>query len=370
MNKIGIITRHCYPNYGSILQSYALETAFRKLGADVRVIDYVQNGDQPLGLVNSTLRVSHMRHSLFKRIIYRLVQTPTFVSMAVTFRRHQRRLLTLTEEIDNSEDLRLIGNDFDLIVTGSDQVWNRITGYLDANYFLDFVDNREKKASYAASLGAEKPREEDAEDFLSYVKKISRISVREPSSQKWLNTNGVAAREDVDPVILHGKDFWCKFAGERKYKKTPYILVYQLHSTPGFSARLHEIKKKHSLPIIRVTPDWKHLIRPGKTKILISPENFVGLIRDASYVVTDSFHGTAFALRLGTPLYVMPPSKYATRLRDMLTRVNLERLVMPWSLDEINTVSPEYDAANVDQLLAKQAEGSWDYLKTLVDRCA
>ncbi|WP_343698271.1 polysaccharide pyruvyl transferase family protein [Caulobacter sp.] len=364
--KIGIITRHCYPNYGSILQAYALENAFKQLGADPEVIDYVNPSDTPLGLVAANLRISSMGRSWWKRAIYQLVQTPTFLSMGLTFRRHQKRLLTLTHSARGASQLKQVCSSFHMVVAGSDQIWNRITSEIDTNYFLPFLEDEKKRASYAASLGSTKPLDEDIAKVLSSVGQFSHVSVREPSSADWLNSHGIDARSDVDPVLLHNKEFWSTFAG-RSRSKSPYILVYQLHNTKQFRHRLAEVEARYGLPVIRITPDWKHIARHGRTKILVSPESFVAWIRDAACVVTDSFHGTAFSLRLGTPLYVIPPGKYSTRLLDVVARVGLERLVVPADISTPITEPPDYDVELVHTALDAQADRSREYLRQLIE---
>jgi hypothetical protein len=363
--KVGILTRHCYPNYGSILQTFALQSALEMLDVNVEVINYVHPNDTPMGLVNANLSTSSFSSSLIKRSTYRLLQTPTFLSMGLTFRKHQKRLLRLTREVQDTEGLKMVTCDFDKVIAGSDQIWNRIISSIDKSYYLTFIDDRSKRASYAASLGSTKPLKEDENELLDAVGKMQNVSVREPSSAKWLNSCGISARSDVDPVLLHGKSFWSDFGGASR-KEKPYILVYQLHRSEVFEQRLKEIKAKHGLQIIRVTPDWKHCLRLGSAKILVSPESFVSLIRDADFVVTDSFHGTAFSLRLGTSLYVIPPGKYSTRLTDVVGRVGLERLVVPFDISKPLPISPDYDSEKVEKILDDQAKDSWGYLEGLI----
>lgn len=365
MKKIGILTRHCYPNYGSILQAYALQSALTMLKSKPVVLDYVQPDDKPAGLVNSNLRIASIGKTWWGRTIYFAVQFPTFLTMVWTFRSHQKRLLNLSNEVEDAEGLKLVSQELAIVIVGSDQVWNRLTDSIDKNYFLLFLEDRKRRSSYAASIGSTKPVDADINLVINALGQMSAVSVREPSSSDWLNTQGIPARSDVDPVLLHSKAFWSNFAGPRRFKGS-YILVYQLHNTKHFTQRLEEIKRKHSLPIIRLTPDWKHIIRPGKSKILVSPESFVAWIRDANCVVTDSFHGTAFSLRLGTPIYIIPPGKYSTRLIDVVLRVGLERLVVSSETTDPLPESPFYNAESVQIELDRQASDSWDYLRRIV----
>lgn len=364
--QIGILTRHCYPNYGSILQTYALQSALKELGATPVVLDYISEDDTPLGLVWANLRVSKKGKSPLSAFVYFLVQTPTFFSMFFTFRRHQKRLLNLSVRVKDADGLARVAKHLDLAVAGSDQIWNRIIDSIDMNYFLPFMQDRSQRVSYAASLGSVTPLPEDQSDFLQAIRTMRAISVREPSSAKWINEQGVEARADVDPVLLHGRRFWEEFASERTVEG-PYILVYQLHKSDFFDQKLKEIKSKYGLPVFRVSPDWKHVLRPGRAKILVSPESFLSWIRNAECVVTDSFHGTSFSLKFGRPVYVIPPGKYSARLTDVMARVGLEHMVITSGENETLPDSPEYDAEAVNELLEAQAADSWNYLRAVVE---
>lgn len=130
VKAIGILTRHVYPNYGSILQAHSLEMALRRLGVEPKVVDYFRDEDRPMALAASTLKVSHFGTSRLRRISYYLVQTPVFIAMALVFRWYQSRLLTLTETVSTADELTLATEEFDALVAGSDQVWNRIRGII------------------------------------------------------------------------------------------------------------------------------------------------------------------------------------------------------------------------------------------------
>lgn len=365
--KVGILTRHCYPNYGSILQTYALQSALKKIGADPVVLDYVSKDDTPLGLVAANLRISKKGRSWIGVMIYALIQTPTFLSMFSVFRSHQKRLLKLSRRVQDRKGLSSVGADIDFAVAGSDQIWNRIIDSIDENYFLPFMKRRFQRFSYAASLGGTTPLAEDTDLVLNSAREMGAVSVREPSSARWISDNGIEARSDVDPVMLHDREFWKDFTKSKRTKKFEYILVYNLHVSSEFTMKLKKIQKHLGLPIIRLSPDWKHIIHPGKTKILESPEGFLSWIRDAKCVVTDSFHGTVFSLIFGRPIYVVPPGKYSTRLTDVLARVGLESSVYPRDEEQASLDIPTYDTAKVDELLKAEAGGSWEYLTGLVE---
>ncbi len=365
MRRIAILTRHIYPNYGSLLQAYALQEAFRREGAEVTIVDYLRAEDTPLRLAASTHRISNYGSGSAGRLAYLTVQTPVFMTMGLVFRRYQRRLLRLTRSVQKFEELESLCGEFDAVVVGSDQVWNRIRGTLDEAYFLKACDVSTKKFSYAASFGASSPLPEDSELVIDALNKFKFISVRERSSTVWLESVGLPARNDLDPTLLHPRAFWDEFAGPEPIRQ-PYVLTYQLHHTNGFSEILRKVRSRSGLPVVRVTPDVKHLVKSGKTKCLVTPEEWLSWIRGASYIVTDSFHCTVFALRFGRPLYVVPPLSYAERIVDLLERVDLNRLAISSANLDASGFSPEYDAQAVDVALSEMAVDSWKYIGDIV----
>lgn len=363
MKKVGILTRHIYPNYGSLLQCRALENALTSLGVAPRVIDYFPRTDRPFRLAGSRLKESRVRDSAIKSAAYRAIQTPNMAVMSLRFREFQRRHLTLTPTCEDGQHVSALADDLDLILTGSDQVWNSIHGRLDPVYFLE-GQKPDKKHSYAASFGSSAPPAENRDRVESWLQDFNSISVREHSAQRALESMGINARVDVDPVLLHGKQYWSEFSEGHQPRGDRYILVYQLHNTPRFTERLEEIRRRHNLPVRRVTPDAKMLVEHRASDYLVDPTKFVALFRDASYVVTDSFHGTAFSLVFGKPIYALLPQSNSTRNQDLLKSVGLSRSAS--ALDEAPAQDPHYDPEDVEGVLRTRAEDSWSHLRGLV----
>lgn len=363
MKKVGILTRHVYPNYGSLLQSYALEHALASLGAAARVIDYFPTTDRPFKLAGSRLKESRVRDSAVKSAAYLMIQTPNMATMSLRFRKFQREYLTLTRTCADDRSVLDVADDLDLVITGSDQVWNSIHGQLDPVYFLN-GQKPDKKHSYAASFGSSAPSAADIERVAAWLQDYKSVSVREPSAQSVLEEMGIPSRVDVDPVLLHGRGYWTDFSSSYLPVDDEYILVYQLHNTPGFTDRLAAIQRRHNLPVRRVTPDAKMLVEHRASDYLVDPAKFVALFRDASYVVTDSFHGTAFSLALGRPVYALLPQSNSTRNEDLLASVGLTRLAS--SLDEPPVEDPHYDADDVAEKLSTRAAASWSHLQALM----
>lgn len=365
VKEVGILTRHIYPNYGSLLQTHALATAVTEVGGKSCVIDYVPPADRPWRLAASSLQESRMRNSFAKRAAYLAIQTPNMATMSLRFRTAQRRLLNLTRTYSTGNDVARAAESLDLVLAGSDQIWNTIHGDLDPVYFLDGIPSH-KRFSYAASFGTAEPSKSNRDRVASWLQEFGEVSVRERSAHAALGAAGIRSRVDVDPVLLHDRTFWSEFAGKSPAAKTKYLLVYQLHNTPDFDRRLSIIEKRLRLPVRRITPDAKMFVSKRASDYLSSPERFVGLFRDAEAVVTDSFHGTAFSLVFGRPLHALLPERNTTRNTDLLKSVGIARLASAAGNDP--TDDPTYDADAVAAELRSLANDSRRYLDALIAR--
>lgn len=368
MTSVGVLTRHCYPNYGSLLQAHALASALADAGADSTVIDYVPDGDRPLRLAGSSLKDSRMRGNLASRAAFYSIQEPNLGVAALRFRAHQRRLLCLSQTVSNTAGLAEVSVGYDAIVAGSDQIWNRIHGAIDPHYFLNYLADASTVArhSYAASFGSDGPAPEDEARVLAMIRRLDSVSVREPSAAARLAASGIDARVDVDPVLLHGSDFWDAFATTRGDHRDTNgtILVYQLHNTPTFDTRLDEVARRHSLPVIRIGMDAKQFCKRGRFDYLLSPQKFVAHFRDAAFVITDSFHGAAFSLTFGTPLYLIPPEKNVARNLDLLTTAGVGQLAIAYDAD-IASADPHYDGRLAANRLGTASAESWNHVRTV-----
>lgn len=363
--RIGILTRHCYPNYGSLLQTIALSNALSGNGSEASVIDYVPPSDTVRGLPAASLRESRLRESTLGRVAYLGLQTPNLTAMALRFRRFQRNSLELTDVAHTTEELERVGRPYDAIVVGSDQVWNRIHGQIDPNYYLAGTSEGIQKYSYAASFGSGTIPDGEEMRIRTWLTDFADVSVRESDAVDALANCGIAARRDVDPVILQTRDFWEEYAQRETSEKptAPYILIYRLHNTPGFASRVEELKQRTQLNTRFVSVDALKCARALSRDYLVPPQKFVQLIADAACVVTDSFHGTAFSLIFGRPLLSVLPSKYSSRSSSLLKDVGLEHLGVAES--EPTPSDLAYDDRKVSALLAELRAPSLEYVERL-----
>jgi hypothetical protein len=187
-------------------------------------------------------------------------------------------------------------------MTGSDQVWCPIAAEkYDEAFFLSFVKNNKKKIAYAASFGVASIPYSQINKTRHYLNRIQSISTREVSGQKIIkDLTGRNIPVVCDPTILIDKDYWDKLSGTKRFIEQKYIFCYFLGNNPTHRTFAEKIKEKTGYQLVAL----QHLdelvlsdiefadIKPFN----IGPAEFVNLVRNAEYVLTDSFHGTIFSL--------------------------------------------------------------------------
>jgi len=284
--KIGILTFHWAHNYGAVLQAHGLCQVLRRLGHTVQFIDYASAGMRLPWWQGWGLRSGNV-----------IVRT----AWRLRFDRFHRRYLPTTRRCRTTEQLRAIAEDFDAVIVGSDQVWNgNIFDAFDPAYFLDFVDNsRCRRISYAACFGEPlQPKDTLAKagpllsrfDFLSVRNELSAAIVQDLSGR---NSEVV-----LDPTMLHD---YSEFLGQRA-KQDGYIAAYNLpqkHHAIGQEV-LRIVKEKLGLPVILIGANTQNK-RVDRWLVSAGPVQWLRLLQGASFICTNSFHGTIFAVKFKRP---------------------------------------------------------------------
>lgn len=290
MTKIGILTFHGAHNYGSVLQSYASVHTLRKLGYQPEIIN-LRNRAQldAYRIFNTGSRI----YNLFRVLIY-----PRLASRKRKFEHFINKVLPVSpREYRSGAELNVDELDYDIYYTGSDQVWNPACQDFEPAYYLDFVKNRRPTVAYAPSLGKGRFDEEDKAMIAALLPGVDHVSCREESGVRLLAELGRKDAVQVcDPVLLLTKEEWSEFAVAPRRKKK-YILAYFLNNNHGDRSQLDALRRKTGFDVILLNDYIKDFFKPGiRMKLDASPQEFLGLIRDAEIVYTNSFHATAFSV--------------------------------------------------------------------------
>lgn len=351
--KIGIVTQPLYNNYGGLLQNYALQQVLKRLGHEVKTIDFVGRISLTRYLLSTCKQLLIAILKCRRPQIRPYVAIPTFRNpiMAEFINNHidrTRIVHSYTKKIVNEEH-------FDVIITGSDQVWRPIYNMYIEDMYLKFVPNSIKKIAYAASFGVD-TWEYDAKLTMRCAKQAKRldaISVREATGVELCRTNlGVNAEHVLDPTILARAEAYKSLLREKK-EEQDYLFAYILDITPEKQAYVESMAKNKGLNVI---------IKSADKNATLSVEDWLSMIANSSMVVTDSFHGTVFSILFHKEFYsIVNVERGGTRFASLLSPLGLEHRMGDVSqLQSIEASS--IDWKQVDCFLDKQRENSMNFL--------
>ncbi len=319
--RLDVITMDAVPNYGSVLQAFATKKILENNGFDVTVIDYCREDVSYDNLVDTWAH-----GNLAKSIAI----TPTIKRWKKIFCNFRKKYLNLTPVTYTTEqEFERYKSDAKAYCVGSDQVWNsKWNNGIIKPLYLSFVSSTDYKFSFSSSFGQDWLTENEVNSTVKYINQFRRLSVREDTGLNILRKQ--YRRSDavrlLDPTLLLSADEWRKIAPEVKEKK--YILIYNLNRSKEFDDYAMKLSKKTGLKLVRFCTRYDQFYRPGKSLLIPDVEKFISYIDNATYVLTDSFHATAFSINLETePICIMPP-EFSNRLNDFLKLVQCENRIV------------------------------------------
>ncbi len=363
--KILTITCHDVYNVGASLQAFALMKFLKDLGHDVAIIDYKPNY---LSKHYSLTSIDNSRYDRFGiRQLYLLAKLPArirrlFSKRKYNFDKFKREYLNLTEKKYKSyKELKIDCPDADLYIAGSDQIWNPLfQNGKDPAFYLQFVPEDKKIVSYAASFSTNFLGKDDYLRIRPWLEKFYEISVRESSGVNIISQLGLNAIQVCDPVFLLDRNIWYDMAVTPKIEQD-YIFVYDFDQNLLASEIACEIAKKEKIQIISVFPMTINCDICNE----MGPVEFLGLIKNARIVLSNSFHATAFCLIFHKRFLVMNrKEKLNNRMQELLEAVNLDKRMIT-QLSEINKIR-EIDWSSVDNMLNKQIIKSKEYINKIL----
>lgn len=287
--KIGIITFHRPCNYGAALQATALYQTIKNSNKDCEIIDYE---NEALKNTYTLEKVTNLK-SLVKAILFNRKNKIKYNK----FRNFIDKNCGLSKKQYNKNNIIEANTEYDKFITGSDQVWNLSLTRGDYNYLLEFVKDDNKKFSYASSFGHAEIPNEYKEKCKDLFERYSKITVREKKGKEIVEQlTNKTAKVVLDPTLLLNKKQWEKLEEEYKHKlPKKYILAYFVSPTKQSYEFVKKLSKKLNMKIVLI--NYGNKIKFGMKNITkAGPEEFLWLIRNANYVVTNSFHGIAFSI--------------------------------------------------------------------------
>lgn len=358
MKKIGIMTFHNAMSYGAVLQAYALQTTLHNIGGEAEIIDYVCED-----IYNAHVRILPKTKN-WKFNVKMLLMGRKRYQWREHLKVFREKYLVMSRPV-NKDTVKNLAKDYEKFVAGSDQVFNTVCTGVDRTYFLDFVPD-EKKYTYAASFGVDTLKNEDKKEYEKYLKGFQKFSIRENTGCQIINDLlNRDAECNIDPTFLLQQEEWDKVVIEPK-KRKPYILMFSVLKPLSMIDYALNLGKEKGLDVLYLEnytfPKKKGLKYIGP----VNPAEFIGLIKNAEYVVTNSFHGMAFSIIYKKNFIVELNTQNSRNYRceDLLKKLgikNNELIDGHISLEEIN-----YNWNHVQEVVQSEREKSIMYLKSII----
>ncbi|MEE0944419.1 MAG: polysaccharide pyruvyl transferase family protein [Clostridia bacterium] len=355
--KVAILTCGLEPNYGACLQAFATQQAINSLGCESEILNYSFMSDK---------EYSPFVQKSIKAFISSILYYNLRKSLNKAFKQFRSEHMKYAADKFNSQETARDSIDgYDMVLVGSDQVWNPHLG-IDVNItLLNFYKDGPIKASYASSFGISELPPEKESIYLKALSEFKHISVRE-------NTGAAIIKKLIDkdipvvadPTMLLKSDDWDKYALEVE-TDGKYLLIYDMAHSDLVLKTAKKIAAELGVKIIALS----RIILPDKSiKTLrgISPANFLYLIKNAEAIVTDSFHGTLFSAIYHKNFYSccpLPGRKISSRITGFLKNVGLEERIV-YDVDNVVSGTVNYESA--DLLIDRIREDSYNYLQDVL----
>lgn len=317
MKKIGLVTLYNSDNYGAMLQAYALQTTICNLGCECEIVQHDRFGVslerggkirkdnlgsliQYLELFLRNPRVLSYAWRAWDKGLKRALKQDT-----VKCREFRRDFFSRLSPVFY-QSIRQIRDDpprCDAFVCGSDQIWNPERFEGAAPFFLDFGGDDVDRIAYAPSLATDRIPEPMREQYQKWLGRFQAVSVREHSACNAIEeATGIKPRWVLDPTFLLSREEWAALAEEDPNRHRKFILCYFLgyENFIAAYATIREVAKRLDADIV-VLPKGRHSLAKGigPGDQLCGPRAFLGYIKNAAYILTDSFHGTALSINFG-----------------------------------------------------------------------
>ena len=368
--KVGILTVHRLPNFGSVLQTYALYKTINSLGHDCEIIDYLYPNEWHV-----KKGCWHPKKDPLKRRVARYLglRPKNYLQLMNEF---VFSTMKMSKQYPTFESIHCNPPIYDIYISGSDQLWNWKTMYMDTTFMLDFAPDSKSRISYSTSIAQNTVPEEYREVYRQNLSRYKAISVREKNGQTLLkDLFDIDAEVVLDPTLLLDGEQWKSLSESVQFKvKLPdrYILCYSLGYTFNPAQKMKEIlcrlEQIYKCPIIMLNNsimDYEgNIFHFPKNQPIGIPE-ILWLIQHATIIATSSFHGTAFSVNLGKPFYslIEKGDQSDDRIPSFLHNIGLSSQIVTMDTN-IQEIDPcDYSIEAVQQSLNNIRKQSLFFLK-------
>lgn len=371
--KCGTITFHRAANYGAILQAFALVKKINDLGVDCEIIDY--HSDFIENYYNR-IRLWLLPKN-WKRLIGYIIGNGNLLPNAKRYISFldERKVISDTP-VATFDELKELACKYDFVITGSDQVWSLNVAGFDSAYFLSFLGDKNKKRSYAASFGMKSVPELYRKEYIRRLGNFHNYSVRESDAEKIINNIiGCNATVDLDPTLLITDSEWYETVNIENVNLNikglkKYLLMYTISESNDIINLAKRISKKTGLDIYYINDRWKKH-RGCHNLSHINVDEWIYLIKNADFILTDSFHGTAFSVNFKKNFYSYQRKSNTknSRITTLLENVGLASRIVSDNATELDLdrLSFYTDYSSSYNLLESLRARSIDNLRNIIN---
>lgn len=365
-----------------MLQGYATQRAFQKFMdsskecvlIDYRYLNPLENSKSKI----LKLRIKRLFNYIFnfKKVLIKLKYSKLLNLRNTKFNYFKQNYTYITPTFfQNNIQLKKDPPEFNIYVTGSDQTFSPLIngGYLNTPMFLDFAPTGSKKATYAVSFGTNNISQNDKEILKEKLKEFSIISSRENNGTKLLQElTNKDVKKVLDPTLLLTPKDWNEILIEPKLKQASYILCYFIGEGKYYRKIAKQISSKLDIPLYYIPVNWNDCKKNNNLLFDVGPQEFVGLIKNAALVLTDSFHGTVFSTNFNVPFYTFTKHKGGinsadnSRLYDFLVTYKLDNRIIA-EPDDSTPINNEVDFSFFNNLIKEHRSESFNVIKSIIN---
>lgn len=372
--KIGIISPFDEPNYGTVLQAYALQ---KKLNDNGVYSEYLRLNYStiPLWKVIIAQVVSFFKHAIFNQLAknaiddYSFFSTKHFKPIIKGYKAFVNKRVIHSKRVYTPSSLYISSN-YNCFLIGSDQTWSEARCSIKHPYYLSDVPINSKKYAYAPSIGTTDISPQYLKKLLCGIKDFDLLSCREKCNSELLTKQlGRTVNHVVDPTLLLGPEEWNEIAAMNYLPPQNYVLCYILGEKDVVSEFAEQLGKVNKVPVYYIVTRPKYINK--EHTLYPTPEEFLSLIRDAAYVVTDSFHGTIFSVNYGASFYSFSKREGDinnvdnARIVEFLSLIHLDnRFINDSAINNI-TFTP-IDYSSVRPILRSLKDKSLNYISDII----
>lgn len=357
-------------NYGSSLQALAGKHIIRKAGYEAELVklkSLVKGRDVRLGKL-----VTILFRSLFLKKNNALKTYGSSYKKAL-MAGTEERFFAFTDEYLRPEEvtwsgLKCMAKDAVACFSGSDQIWNSSTLYVDPLYYLRFAPQY-KRVALSPSFGRDFIADFNKPKMKVWIGEYPYLSVREDSGVKLIKElTGRDALHLLDPTLIVNAEEWKDILGIEETHKD-YILAYFLDEPSAFARKsLKELKEKMNCEVVAIPYQFGNMDYCDRI-VAAGPKEFVELVANAKCVCTDSFHGTVFALNMHTPFFTFEreygsANKQSERVLSILRKVGMLERYQP---DNVADALYDVDFEFSEAVLNTEREKAYSYVNNAIN---